>query len=378
MKKILFVRTVPYDFNPNTYNVQGFGLGKAFCKMGYDFDFLYFSKDRHEEYTLIEENGHRVKVISKPRIRIFRTGVCTEICKCEFLGQYDFVISCEYNQYMTYALSKYSENVAMYSGPYYNLFFFPFVSPLYDLFFTKKINRNIRCKFVKSLLAKEFLESKGYTDIESIGVALDIERFDKNVKIQSQTRQIVEFMQRNRCILYVGALSERKNFPFILEVYKKIVAKVLDVRFVIIGKGDSKYVGKYISKLSDIERTGIYHLECIENAQLKYIYPLAKAFLLPSKLEIFGMVLLEAMYLGAPVVTSWNGGSATLINGRETGMIVREFDSNKWRDAVLKYLSNPQFVDTITQNAHKLIKNEYNWTAIAQKMLRRIEGEHKL
>ena len=45
MRKILFVRTVPYEFNANTYNVQGFGLGKAFCKLGYDFDFIFQKKE---------------------------------------------------------------------------------------------------------------------------------------------------------------------------------------------------------------------------------------------------------------------------------------------------------------------------------------------
>ena len=158
--KILFVRTVPYDINPNTYNIQGFGLGKAFCKLGFDFDYLYLSKKGESEYILYEENGHRVKVISKPRIRLFRTGICKEICNKRFLQQYDFVISNEYDEYMTYALSKASDNVVMYSGPYYNLFYLPFMSPIYDVLFTKSINKNIKHKFVKSILAKEFMEKK--------------------------------------------------------------------------------------------------------------------------------------------------------------------------------------------------------------------------
>ena len=62
-KKILFVRTAANDFNPNTYNVQGFGLGKAFCKLGYDFDYLCFTSKEEKEYVLEEINGHKLKVI---------------------------------------------------------------------------------------------------------------------------------------------------------------------------------------------------------------------------------------------------------------------------------------------------------------------------
>lgn len=369
MKKILFVRTVPYDFNANTYNVQGFGLGKAFCKLGYDFDFLYFSKKGNEEYFLFEENGHKLNVISKPRIRLFRTGICMEICNREFLGKYEFVISCEYGQFMTYALSKASNNVVMYSGPYYNLFYLPFMSPIYDALFTNKINNNIKYKFVKSVLAKEYLEEKGYTNVYTIGVGLDLDRFDGQVKMTQKTIELVHFMENNECILYVGALSDRKNFPFLLNIYKQLHQKYPHVKFVIIGKGNKKYVDKHFGKLTDNEKSNIYRLETIENSQLQYIYPHAKAFLLPSKLEIFGMVLLEAMYLKAPVVTSKNGGSLTLIRNNETGQIVEEFDEKEWIKAIERYIVEPQYRSMVVNKAYELISKEYNWDAVARRML---------
>ena len=40
--KILLVRSAPYDLDISTYNVQEVGLGKAFCELGYDFDFIAF------------------------------------------------------------------------------------------------------------------------------------------------------------------------------------------------------------------------------------------------------------------------------------------------------------------------------------------------
>lgn len=145
-----------------------------------------------------------------------------------------------------------------------------------------------------------------------------------------------------------------------------------DVKFVVIGKGKKQYVDRHMTKLTEEERSGIYRLEQIDNAQLKYIYPLAKAFLLPSKLEIFGMVLLESMYLGAPVVTSWNGGSSTLIDGQNTGMIVKEFDAAKWAEAVQTYLDDEERTLEITRNARNLIETEYVWDALAKKMLDKI------
>ena len=180
-------------------------------------------------------------------------------------------------------------------------------------------------------------------------------------------------MKSNDCLLYVGALSDRKNYPFLLELFQVVRKTNPDVKLVLVGKGEKKYINKYMNELNENDKKSIFRLEKIDNSQLKYIYPLAKAFLLPSKLEIFGMVLLEAMYLGAPVITSWNGGSSTLIYGRNSGQIVREFDTLQWAEAVQKYLDDEDYVNVVTNNAKKVIESEFVWDVLAKKIINYIE-----
>lgn len=382
-KKILLVRATPNDLDINGYNVQQVGLGKVFVKMGYDYDFITFKKDGKscKEFVFFEEGGHRAKVIEKPRHRFFRWGINTEIAKKEFLDQYDLIICQEYYQLQSYLCSKASNKVVLYSGPYYNLFMPKWFSPIYDRIIGPKLNKQVNYKFVKSVLAEKFLTEKGYENLYNIGVGLDTSRFDNEHTVKPETQQLVDFMTKNRCILYIGALSDRKNVPFLLETYQKVLEKVPDVKFVMIGKSvinplkkligkkDSDYEKECMANVPQNVRDGIMRIQRIENPQLKYIYPLAKAFLLPSKLEIFGMVLLEAMYLGTPVVTSYNGGSMTLIDGRETGQMVPEFDATKWADAIMKYLNDPDYTLRVTKNASDLIRDEYNWPVIANKFL---------
>lgn len=369
--RVLYFKNSSSKVNLNTYNVQAVGLGRAFCKLGYDYDFVFFS---NEERVIQEEEiaGHKLRILTKKGIRVLRSYICPAVLDKDYLEGYDFVISTEYGQIMTYLLSKKSSNVVMYSGPYYNLFKIPFVSPIYDLLFTRSINTRCAAKFVKSELAKEYLEKKGYTELHNLGVGLDTSRFDIPVEMQPSTKEIVDVLRNHRCLLYVGSLSDRKNFPFLLRVYEKVVTGNPDVKFVIIGKGEAKYVQKHIAHISDQAQQGIVRMESIDNAQLQFIYPLAKAFLLPSKLEIFGMVLLEAMYLGAPVITSWNGGSSTLIYGKNTGQIVNEFDVDKWTTAVQKYLDDDELVKDTSLCAKREIETNYNWVSIASSMLRKI------
>lgn len=381
MKNILLVRATPNDLDINAYNVQQVGIGKSLVNKGYNYDFITFKKNAPRKETVFyEKDGCRAKCIELPRIRVLRWGINTDICKKEFLDKYDLIICQEYYQIETYLISRKSNRVAMYTGPYYNMFLPKWFSPIYDLLFTKRINSQIKHKFVKSVLANAFMEEKGYTGLTNIGVALDTSRF-VDADILPETRELIDFMKTNKCLLYVGSLIERKNYPFLLETYKKMLQRDSEIKLVLIGKSkvsgvekflgkkDSEYAAKYDEKLTKKEKAGIYHLERLANPQLRYIYPLAKAFLLPSVLEIFGMVLLEAMYFGAPVVSSRNGGSLTLMADGKCGQIVDEFDIEKWCDAISKYLDDPQYAKDVVEAAMKKVKEEYTWDAITKTML---------
>lgn len=386
-KRILLVRATPNDIDIKGYNVQQVGLGKAFVDMGYDYDFITFKRDKGScrETVFYENNGKKACCIEKPRKRFFRWGINTEICKKKFLEKYDLIICQEYYQLESYLISRNTDKMVLYSGPYYNMFLPKILSPIYDWLIGPKLNRNVRKVFVKSVLAEQFLASKGYTNIKNIGVALDTKRFNDETIPTEQTKELVDFMMTNRCILYVGSLIERKNYPFLLETYRELLKKEPDVKFVVIGKShvsgvaralgkkDDEYADKYNAQTPEHVKKGIYHLEQLPNPQLKYIYPLAKAFLLPSKLEIFGMVLLEAMYLRTPVITSRNGGSMTLIDGKETGIMIDKFDTGLWVDAIIKYLHDEEFAQKVVINAKKLIDEQYNWDFLAKEFLKSLQ-----
>ena len=81
------------------------------------------------------------------------------------------------------------------------------------------------------------------------------------------------------------------------------------------------------------------------------------------------MVMLEAMYFGAPVVTTHNGGSDMLINNNENGIIVDKFDVVEWRDSIKCLLNDSVKRDKITKNAKIKIENEFTWDALVDKFI---------
>ena len=381
-KKILCLRSTQSPICIDKYNIQQIGMGKAFVKKGFNFDFVTFNKNKQKRIMQFAAvNGCIGRIIELPRLRLFSWGINFEILKQEFLDQYDIVILQEYYQIMTYLVSRKIRNAVLYSGPYWNLFQVPVASVFYDLFLSKAINNRIKIKYTKSFLAKIFLEKKGYTGVECLGVALDTERFDHTVELTNKTKKLVDFMTNNECILYIGSIDSNKNTSFLLDVFSELINQRPNLKLVIIGKGavsfwkrligirNDSYPKELFSKYPRRIMMDVYYLDEIDNAQLKFIYPLAKAFLLPSKKEIFGMVMLEAMYFGTPVVSSLNGGSATLIKSEEYGQLIPEFNTKKWVNAVIHYIDDPEFSSKVAETAKKQINEIFTWEILVDRII---------
>ena len=161
-----------------------------------------------------------------------------------------------------------------------------------------------------------------------------------------------------------------------LKLFKQARAEYPGLKLVAVGKGKEKYVDQCLKQLTDEERKNVFLPGQIDNSQLRYIYPLAKIFALPSLQEIFGMVLMEAMYFGAPVITSRNGGSVTLINNGVNGSIVNEFRVEDWMEKVRQYMDDEKHRTMIAENARETIKESFNWMTLTRKMINIMDGTY--
>lgn len=373
IKKILYVRCAPYVLNFDSYNLQEVGLGSAFCRKNYDFDLVYYSKENRDQELKIE--NRKLTILWRKGFKLLRTAIYPFLLDKDFLNQYDIIIVSEYGQLMSHLIAKRHSNVYLYNGPYYNLFKIPLVEPIYDKLYCKKINREMKKIFCKTQMAKEFIEKKGLTNTVVTGVGLDVAKFEAEKSILPETQDLIDKMSGKRNLLYVGSIIPRKNTELIVKTFVELKknAQNNDLQLVLIGKGNSTYVQKCKEIIPENLKSSVIWCEFIKNAQLQYVYKNAYAFLLPSVQEIFGMVLLEAMYFGLPVVSSHSAGAGTLIQNNRNGLIVEQFSTSAWKTAIEKLLENKELAQNFGHEAQKTIKNEYMWDSIADKMLKYME-----
>jgi glycosyltransferase involved in cell wall biosynthesis len=281
----------------------------------------------------------------------------------------------EYDQIENLKLQKVTNNrMTIYHGPYQS--YYPksynrkclMTDFLYSFF---PQFRNVQL-IAKSKLAEKFLNEKGFKKVEAIGVGLDTARFETIHEPNEIVKKLLnEKHEKNyKYLLYIGKIEDRRNILFMIDILSKLSSERKDIRLILIGKG-KKYLKKCLNyaKLLNVHENIIYH-DPMKQEELANLYKCCDIFLFPSKYEIFGMVLLEAMYFGLPTITTMNGGSITLIKDKSTGIICDSNDVNSWCDSIINILNNQKLRDEISVNSSKLIKENYTWDALSDKFLK--------
>ena len=105
-----------------------------------------------------------------------------------------------------------------------------------------------------------------------------------------------------------------------------------------------------------------------DHTQLPYYYSAAEALLMPSDYESFGMVALEAMTSGTPVIASGVGGLQYLVREGETGFLIPVRDAEALAQRVRDLLHAPSERDRMGANAAELAR-KYDWPIIADRLI---------
>jgi D-inositol-3-phosphate glycosyltransferase len=193
----------------------------------------------------------------------------------------------------------------------------------------------------------------------------------------AQARERLGIPAHQKLLLFVGRIEPLKGVDNILRalhlIYQARPDLLDDARLVVIG-GDVADSNNYeLTRLRQMsEQFGLARIvEFVgakEQHQLPYYYAAALAVIMPSDYESFGLVALEAMACGAPVIASQVGGLAFLIQDGKTGFLVPVREPAALAERITFLLNNPQFRRSMGQAAAALAQS-YGWSAIADRLL---------
>jgi glycosyltransferase involved in cell wall biosynthesis len=181
---------------------------------------------------------------------------------------------------------------------------------------------------------------------------------DKNIRARFA-------LPEEKIILYVGRLVYEKGVQILVNAAPKILEKV-NAKFIIVGSGYMKEQLSNIVKSMNLEKKILFSGFVEENILLK-LQKCADVSVVPSLFEPFGIVALEAMAAGSPVVVSDTGGLSEIVDHDLNGVKVYPNNPDSLAWGVTKTLLDGKYRNYIRKNAYKKIREEYDWQKIALK-----------
>jgi len=164
-------------------------------------------------------------------------------------------------------------------------------------------------------------------------------------------------------VYYVGRMVHEKGLSVIVESAPYVLREWPGVKFVLAGGGNVDSLRVKARELG-VEDSILFPGRVPDEVR-DGLFKVADVAVFPSIYEPFGIVALEAMAAGTPVVVSDVGGLTEVVDLHETGIKVHPNDPESLAWGILHTLKNPEWSRKRAENAAQVVRTQFNWDLIA-------------
>lgn len=215
--------------------------------------------------------------------------------------------------------------------------------------------------------------------IAVVPCGVDLDRFRPIPSQEAKAR--LGQPESRRIILFVGRIEPLKGIDTLLRAIALVAPEMPhwqdELSVIIIGGAPGAGADQAEAELDRLQRLrvelGIEELVTFQGAEdqdsLVYYYSAAEMVVVPSHYESFGMVALEAMACGTPVVASKVGGLAFNVQDARTGFLVPERDPAALADRIRLLLNEPDLRQKLGAEAIRWV-SQYSWPSVTDRILK--------
>jgi len=198
--------------------------------------------------------------------------------------------------------------------------------------------------------------------------AVDAERFRTGLD-GNRIRRKYGLKEEAKIILFVGILDAYKGCHYLVRAMPAVISRIPGARLILVGTGPMAGELEAISRQLGIEENVIF-AGFVPDEDLPDYYAACDVFVLPSVSaeEGFGLVQLEAMACGRPVVTTTIPGVCEADAGEAATVHVPPRDTEALADAIARVLQDGGLAARLGRGGRRLVEDSYTWAEIARRM----------
>jgi glycosyltransferase involved in cell wall biosynthesis len=175
-------------------------------------------------------------------------------------------------------------------------------------------------------------------------------------------------------VLFVGRLVERKGVAHLVEAIARLAGGSVGPRLEIVGDGPERTGLEALAQRLGVADRVVFRGK-IPPAELQASYARAAVCVLPSVLDArgdtegLGVVLLEAMNHGTPVIASRIGGIPDIVEDGVSGLLVPPGDADALAAALRRLRDDPALARRLGEAGRRRLREQFSWPAIVQRWL---------
>ena len=215
-----------------------------------------------------------------------------------------------------------------------------------------------------SEVVREYITQYFPGDYTIIPNGIDCARF-----ASPEIQPIEQYNDGRPNILFVGRMEKRKGFRHLIRAYRLIKKSIPDARLLVVGAFSDKDKSSFVRYARTYKLRGVHFIGYVPPEELPRYYRTATLFCAPSTgFESFGIILLEAMAAGLPIIASDIPGYCSVVENGVDGLLVPTGDEQALADAVIDLLRDPAKRARISA-AGKIKAAQHDWDIVARQLL---------
>lgn len=172
-------------------------------------------------------------------------------------------------------------------------------------------------------------------------------------------------------ILYVGRLEYRKGTDILLGAIPLVLRQHTDVIFELVGcDPNDEYQNQFKSENAEEISKNVIFSGKIDKTDLLKSYQGCDIFVAPSRYESFGLIFIEAMSFGKPVIGCNVGGVSEIISDQYNGLFADGGDAQSLADKIIHLIENPILRRRLAGNARKTVEEKFTAEQLARNSLK--------